>query len=60
MFCLQKVRVNFDNQDLVQLEAQVFFTEFLVCSNGSHYTCSAGVFLKAVIYVLLLLLFLIM
>ena len=28
------------------------FTEFLVCSNGFHYTCFAGVFLKAVIYIL--------
>ena len=36
------------------------FTEFLVCSNGFHYTCFVGVFLKAVIYFLSLLLFLIM
>ena len=45
LFCFlcKRYVLIFDNQDLVQLEAQVFFYWFLVCSNGFHYTCFAGV-----------------
>ena len=59
LFSLQKVRVNFWQSNLVQSEAQVLFYGFFYSvQTGSIILVLQVLLLKAVIYILLLLLFL--